>query len=288
MTGGPGETAGGIAFLWFDLGYTLVYNLREPTYRRVLAELGAEVDPQALELAFHQVDKLFMREYPGTLCRDPVTWMPWYLGLLHHRLGLRLDISRAYARWREIQESTADYWRAFEFSRPVLAGLRRRGYRLGVISNWDPSARALLARQGLAGFFERVVISGEAGCEKPDERIFRLALQGTGLRGGQCLYVGDNYYDDALGSRKVGMASVIINRFGRLGIEEIRGQPILRDLTELEGYLKGRQAVGLLTNGRLTPGGGIGRQAVSAAEAGTGMPEGSAGLRPPGGGDIPQ
>ena len=224
-------------FLWFDIGYTLLYNLREPTYQQVLREFGAEVSEQDLSQAFHRVDKIFMREYPGVLGKDPRTYSPWYLGVLNYRLGLRLDLCRVFSRWRELQDAADDYWRAFDFAPAVLERLDRKGFRLGVISNWDPSARCTLTRQGLADRFEHIIISSEVGIEKPDERIFRLALEKAGVSASECLYIGDNYYDDAIGAMKVGMPSLIINRFERKGIGEIEGHRIIRDIREIERYL---------------------------------------------------
>jgi putative hydrolase of the HAD superfamily len=94
-----------------------------------------------------------------------------------------------------------------------------------------------LNRAGLIGYFDHLVISCEVGCKKPDARIFNLALAKAGVNGRECLYVGDNYYDDALGSRKVGMQSLIINRFGLLGVEEITDCPIIKDISEIFDYL---------------------------------------------------
>jgi putative hydrolase of the HAD superfamily len=225
-------------FLWFDIGYTLLYNLREPTYQQVLRECGAEVSEKDLVLAFHWVDKIFMREYPGVLGKDPRTYSPWYLGVLNYHLGLRLDLCGVFTRWKDLQDATEDYWRAFDFTPAVLERLKQKGYRLGIISNWDPSAKSILTRQGLADYFDQIIISSEVGFEKPDERIFHLALQRAGVSASECLYVGDNYYDDALGSMKVGMPSVIINRFERRGIAEIEGHAIIRDIREIEEFLQ--------------------------------------------------
>jgi putative hydrolase of the HAD superfamily len=126
----------------------------------------------------------------------------------------------------------------------VLAELRRRGFGLGVISNWDSSARSLLADHGLAEFFDPIVISSEVGSEKPAPEIFRIALERVGLPGEQCLYVGDNYYDDAVGCRKVGMRSLIINRFGRLGTEEITDCDFISGLGDLLVLLNGAPSAG--------------------------------------------
>jgi putative hydrolase of the HAD superfamily len=96
----------------------------------------------------------------------------------------------------------------------------------------------ILSRQGILDRFEALIISSEVGCEKPGERIFRLALDAAGVPAAQCLYVGDNYYDDAVGAASVGMPCLVVNRFGRLGIEEIdAGQPVIRDVREVERHL---------------------------------------------------
>ena len=237
---GERELAGGAektTFLWFDIGYTLLYNLREPTYQQVLHEHGVEISENDLVHAFHWVDKIFMREYPGVLGKDPRTYSPWYLGILNYHLGLRLDLCRVFTRWKELQDATEDYWRAFDYTSTVLDKLKGIGLRLGIISNWDLSARATLTRQGLADYFEQIIVSSEVGIEKPDERIFLLALEKAEISASECLYIGDNYYDDAIGAMKVGMPSVIINRFERKGIGEIEGHPFIRDIREIENYL---------------------------------------------------
>ena len=51
--------------------------------------------------------------------------------------------------------------------------------------------------------------------------------------------MGDNYYDDVVGCRKVGMRSLIVNRFGRLGTEEITDCDFITGLGELLALLDG-------------------------------------------------
>jgi len=227
-----------ITFLWFDIGYTLLYKPREQAYHDVLAELGHDIAIDRLEREYHLVDKLFMRERPGVFGHDPETFMPWFLGELNYRLGIRVDIARAWARLKALQPAGDCKWLPFDHVPGALAALRERSYRLGVISNWDPSARALLAAGGLDHFFEHIVVSSEVEAEKPDPRIFQGAMEQAGVSPEECVYVGDNYYVDALGARKAGMEALIINRFGTLGVEEIRGQAILRDITEVAGWLE--------------------------------------------------
>lgn len=51
------------------------------------------------------------------------------------------------------------------------------------------------------------------------------------------MYVGDNYYDDVIGSSKVGMESCLINRFGNVGIEEIDSVRTISSVADLPRLL---------------------------------------------------
>lgn len=224
--------------LWFDIGYTLLYLDRENKYKEVLTIFGIEKSVDEIEIAFHFVDKLFMREYPGTLGKNRPAYMPWYLGVLNHRLGIKLDVCEVSALWLSKSANPYQHWKPFEFVFQVLEDLKRTGYRLGVISNWDPSALNLLEQHGLAEYFDPVIVSSEVGYEKPDQEIFQIALKKAGVTAEESIYIGDNYYDDVVGGRKVGMDVLLINRFGNLGVEEIAGVPLIEDISYIKDYLK--------------------------------------------------
>ena len=227
-----------ITFIWFDLGCTLLYPAFARSYHGVLAELGLEVPLERVELEYHLADKLFMREYPGVFGRDPDTYSPWFLGVLNHALGVRTDLCRTWRRLKKALAADDAGWLPIDGAAEALADLRRRGHRLGVITNWDPSARTLLARHGLDVHLEQIVVSSEVGFEKPDRRIFDLAAAAAGVRPAECLYVGDDYYVDAVGARAAGMEPLIVNRYGRLGVEEITDAPVIGHVGEVAGWLE--------------------------------------------------
>jgi putative hydrolase of the HAD superfamily len=209
---------------------------RETTYQQALREFGVDIPLEDIEREFHLIDKLFMREYPGIFLKPREVFMPSYLGIMNYHLGLTLNVCELDACWEEIKKNTNSYWLPFKGVKEVLFELKRRAVGLGVISNWDCTARDILTATGLIDFFDHVIISCEVNCAKPDPKIFNLALQKTAAEPRKSLYVGDNYYDDALGSRKVGMNVVIINRFGTLGVEEIRDCIIIRDISEVLNF----------------------------------------------------
>jgi putative hydrolase of the HAD superfamily len=225
------------SYVWFDLGYTLVYQEREETYRQFWLEQGIELSLEDIEQAYHLTDKLFMREYPGALGKQINTFMPWYLGVLNYKLGIRFDLHDQCCRLREIQTSQQSGWKPFPFSQSVLAQLKNASIGVGLISNWDASAKIVLEETGLLPYLDHIVVSSEVQLEKPDVRIFLRAAELAGVDPKHCLYVGDNYYDDVVGSSKAGMKPFLINRFGTLGIEEITFERTLLSVEELPKLL---------------------------------------------------
>jgi putative hydrolase of the HAD superfamily len=227
-----------VGFIWFDLGYTLLYNEREKLFKELLKKRGLALGEEQIEKAFHSIDKRFMREYPGLLGSSGGKFMPRYFTQLCEYLGIDYDIKSFLDQWLAAWEEKRLEWLAYPFVPDVLKALKNRGFRLGVISNWDPSAKPILKRVGILDFFEVTIISCEVGVTKPNKKIFEIALEKASVKPENCLYVGDNYYDDAVGASTVGMEYRIINRFGTFGVEELDSSILIHDVTELLPYLE--------------------------------------------------
>jgi len=227
-----------ISFVWLDMGYTLVYMQRESSYKQALSELGYDIAIEDIERGFHLTDKLFMREYPGVFLKPKEVYQPWYLGILNYRLGVALNVCDVHVCWEEIKKKVKHYWLPFEGVHQALDGLKAESVRLGIISNWDETAREVLSSTGLADYFDPIIISCEVDYAKPDPRIFRLALDRACVSAHECLYIGDNYYDDAVGSRAAGMEALVLNRFGKLGVEEIDDCPVIQHISQIQEYIK--------------------------------------------------
>ncbi|MFC3773177.1 HAD family hydrolase [Paenibacillus sp. GCM10012303] len=226
-----------IQYLWFDLGYTLVSTNREDVYQKVLERFDVFRNREEIAIAYHRADKLFMREYPGVLGKDSRAFFPWYIGTLNYFLRLSLPIEDVLAVQRDVARECPVQWKAFDGAKMTLRHLRSLGYRLGLISNWDESARAVLARNGLDEELDEIVISSEVGIEKPNPDIFRMALSQANVTASESLYIGDNYYDDVVGCQKVGMHCLLINAYGNRGVEELSYHPIITGIQDVAAYL---------------------------------------------------
>jgi putative hydrolase of the HAD superfamily len=97
---------------------------------------------------------------------------------------------------------------------PVFRTLRRRGHRLGLISNWDQRLRPVLGGLDLDVWLDPIVISCEVGAEKPDPAIFRIALDAARAQPSEALMVGDAPAADIEGARGVDMPGVLLNPGG--------------------------------------------------------------------------
>jgi putative hydrolase of the HAD superfamily len=100
-----------------------------------------------------------------------------------------------------------------EDTMPALSQLRPK-VGLALVSNFDhpPFARKLLASTGLVEVLDPIIISGEVKVDKPDPRIFHLALERLGCSAEETLFVGDSLEADIAGSRAVGCRPVLIDR----------------------------------------------------------------------------
>lgn len=95
--------------------------------------------------------------------------------------------------------------------RPALAALRRHGLTLVVVSNANGTLRAHLERIGLLDAFDVVIDSCDEGVEKPDPRLFQIALARAGAEPASTIHVGDLYYIDVAGARAAGLRGVLLD-----------------------------------------------------------------------------
>ncbi len=95
----------------------------------------------------------------------------------------------------------------------VLRYLTEQGRQVGLVSNtlWSPEMHdADLARYDLLEHLPVRVYSSRAGYAKPDERVFRQALDHFDVAPAEAVFVGDRLLEDVVGPQKIGMRAVLI------------------------------------------------------------------------------
>ena len=132
------------------------------------------------------------------------------LRLKYEALGLRFDVPMD--ELEIILADAADPDRLMPGVSDMLAELRHRGIRTGVISNLGWSGNALTARLTRMlpeHAFEFIIASSEYALRKPHPLLFRVALEKAGLPASEVWYVGDSIAADVTGAKNAGLTPVL-------------------------------------------------------------------------------
>lgn len=234
--------------VFFDCGQTLIDD--DPSVAEMFVKIARE---RGYDITLDQVQphmQTLDRYYDMLYMKDSSFWASparsvgmWYdiYRFMCHLTGLTDDVEglsdamfKAYLK--------PENWAVYEDVRPVLHQLKQRGYRLAVVSNWDPSLTGLMRGLGLLPYFDEVLASAAVGYRKPDPAIFELACERLGLPASACVHVGDNVEADGDGAVHAGVQPVILDRRGVLGQEASqpgRGYPVVRTLADLPAVVAG-------------------------------------------------
>lgn len=131
----------------------------------------------------------------------------------------------------------------FPDSQPFLRWLRGEGIIVGIVSNaeyryQDVILPALGLHQGSEWDFG--VFSGLEGVEKPDPRMYQIALERAGnIAPKEALHIGDSMRKDYLPAKSVGMHALLLDRFKTPDAETWRksGATVLPNLAAVQDLL---------------------------------------------------
>lgn len=150
-------------------------------------------------------------------------------------------------RLLERERSSGLWVRPAEGARDALDRVGALGLRRAVVSNSDGRAEGHLRHTGVLDGIEFVVDSGLVGVEKPDARVFRIALDRLDVDPSRALYVGDLRSVDEAGARAAGMHFVLIDPSGSYAAP---GSPAIREIRELPEWIVARTREGAFSPGR--------------------------------------
>lgn len=223
--------------LFLDAGGVLVH----PSWARVsaaLADAGVMVDAARLAAAEpYAMRVLDEAAVIGATDDRKRGWM--YFNLILDQVGVPLsdatdaalaslrDYHQAYNLWEQVDEDVV----------PALQAFRQRGLRLVVVSNANGRLRQLFDRLDLTRWFDAMLDSHEWGVEKPDPRLFHLALAESGAVAERTVHVGDLYHVDVAGARQAGLGGAVL--YDVADLYPHADCPRVRRLDEISSWLSG-------------------------------------------------
>ena len=120
----------------------------------------------------------------------------------------------------------------------VVDYLRGKGYRLHLCSNGFHEVQyRKLKSCGMDKSFDNVILSEDAGANKPSKIYFDYAFRKSGARPETTLMIGDNFNTDILGAKAAGIHTMFFNRHPEVfkATEEVDYE--ISELKEILDYL---------------------------------------------------
>jgi putative hydrolase of the HAD superfamily len=197
----------------FDVDFTIAKPgplLGPEGYRAAGERFGLELDPEKYAQArAAAVEDL---QHHPELDHDEEIWVRFTEDIVRGMGGNGSDV-------RAVAEAITEGWlhsenfELYEDALPVLAELRSRGLKIGLVSNTSRDLDAFIRHFGLE--VDAWVASGTHGKVKPSPSIFRAVLELLQVKPEAAVMVGDSPADDVEGAQAIGMRAFLIDREGR-------------------------------------------------------------------------
>ena len=199
--------------VFFDLGGTLRICEKVPEHQEAakvrMAELAGWTDVQAF---LDMVEERYLpyRDWALTENKEAGDFELWDKWLLPEMDKERLatvchELTYQYRQVKGLRHVVPGGLK-------VIRGLYDRGYRLGIISNLigEREIPDWLREDGLAQYFDAVVLSSVCHIRKPDPRIYQMGCKELGLTPEECVRVADNLGRDITGAKAAGIGANIL------------------------------------------------------------------------------
>lgn len=229
-----------IKAILFDIGDTLIDASKisnEALYEasKILKQKGYLDDINKFISTYKEVDNSIQSIHINHLYSDfkiiNRVWKILFSKKNYSAIGIFLDQYRSFIR-KNIKVDR-DLISFFE-------NIKSKNIKLGIISDGTINEQLeTLSLLGIIEFFDTIIISEEYGCEKPSSKLFQIALKKLEVRPENTIMIGDDIYRDISGAYKIGIKTVLFERYREFNITNITSDLRISNLIEIYAYLEG-------------------------------------------------
>lgn len=122
-----------------------------------------------------------------------------------------------------------------EGAHELMDYLKGKGYRMHMTSNGFHEVQyKKLAACGLKDYFDTIILSEDAGVNKPSPAFFEYAFRRSGAHRETTLMIGDNLQTDIMGALNAGIDAMLFNRWN-VDVDDSSQRPtfIVNNLKEI-------------------------------------------------------
>jgi REG-2-like HAD superfamily hydrolase len=238
----------------FDVTETLL-NFRIPPsekYAEIGAQFGVTVDPNVISANFKKHWQYMSASHPNFGQGTGLGWDKWWKLIVIktfqdtvHVQGSTHNISILNAIGDHLVElyKTRECWKKADGAEEILKHFNKLCVPLGIISNYDERLETVLKAMDLHHYFQFILTSYCAGFEKPDPRIFQLALCQLGndsIKPNEALHVGNMPEIDYLGAVKAGWNAALVHQNPKKVSEQYQGvdpELVFETLGDFQSYV---------------------------------------------------
>ena len=215
---------------------------REQLQSQALQEFGINASPRELERGLLTADRAYFEESARSPIRERSAEEQLIFYIQYQKTVLaEAGVNASDELLVKLMNKLQQLYRGLTFTLfsdvlLTLKALKEQGFTLGLLTNLPSGVDTICENLGVQPYLDFIVTSAEAGAEKPNPAIFRLALERAGISAQEAVHVGDQYRLDVVGARELGINPILIDRFDFY--PDVNDCPRIRNLSELAGYLQ--------------------------------------------------
>ena len=230
--------------VFFDLGGTLytyknVPTATAPLLHKALEKVGVVASKDQVKNAYLEATNLTIKEYS---CKSYYLHESFFLAVFKSFIELLGGIEKGELNNWYIHSHRKCIVDCLELKTDcisLLKTLKNMGVYVSIVSNIDQDMlEPLIARDQLSKYLNHWTSSEKVRSCKPDQKIFRHALELANLREKEVLFVGDSPEHDILGASRLGMLTALITDGGmppplQSGVKNVTPDFTIKELNDI-------------------------------------------------------
>ncbi|MSO26009.1 MAG: HAD family hydrolase [Candidatus Nanopelagicaceae bacterium] len=185
------------AAVTFDIG-GVIYS--DEVFKRAIFIALNELSPNVNQDEFNQVYSNHLKSHSGSL-RSKLCEK--FLGSLEKK--------------SELMQIATDHWiftpnDLYQDAKGCITAVKESGAKIGIVANQPASSINSLKSDNLFELIDFLGISAIVGIEKPDIKIFELAIKELAVDPAKSIHIGNRIDTDVMPAKKLGMKTVWVRR----------------------------------------------------------------------------